>query len=342
MLAKTLSVGVLQPRKFAAPAQKAFRTHKGFNVDAELEGQLVKIRTEMEGTSELKKPQHKLNQLGRLPHPGVSVAKDSNTSISDVTSEANKTQGGFEVVFVNPRLSQEHHGMNSMDVRNSNLGMKKRAVYKEMPATDRFADRPRESYPTTKLAPEPNVEAHPTTDGFVMELTGLDECIIKVTWEDFTPLQEREDEESRQSDGEEDSDKLLGSEVDGKSPIIPEAAIHPKKKSGKTDEGDTMQTACSNTAISDLILEDLISLRKGQTLKKEYSFEALGAHRRRGVKFVLSLLAGDGSCTSSRIDPHLGSGEIEDPTTQDEDFLMRNTIADKVKYRFTRCFAHSA
>ena len=297
MLAKTLSVGVLQPRKFAAPAQKAFRTHKGFHVDAELEDRLMKIRTELEGTSESIKPHHKLNILGRLPHPATSQAKETNTSMSDVANEANNTQVGFEVVFVNPRLSQENHGI---DMRSSNMGIKKRVANNEISATDRIAMRGRDTY-SKKASPRQNVEQCNKTDGFMMELIGLDNCIIKIVWEDFTPVQEREDDASKHSEDDEASDKYDHLVTDINPLKVPEVPVQPKKISPHKDEGDTIQTACSNTAISDLILEDLISLRKGQTLKKEFSFQALGAHQKRGIKFVLSLLAGDGSCISSTL-----------------------------------------
>jgi hypothetical protein len=296
MLAKTHSVGVLQPRKFAAPAQKAFRTHKGFNVDAELEGQLMKIRTELEGTSESIRSQQKLNILGRLPHPVPSLAKDSNTSISDATNEANKTQGGFEVVFINPRLSQENYGMN---MTNSNLGMKKRAVNNEISGTDRVSVGPRDTY-SKKASPKHNTESSSKTDGFLMELTGLDNCIMKIVWEDFTPMQEREDGESKHSEPEEDSDKFDNLVTDVKPSKSSQVPLHAKKMSAAKDEGDTMHTACSNTRITDMILEDLVALRKGQTIQMVFSFLALGAHHRRGVKFVLSLLAGDGTSISSR------------------------------------------
>lgn len=330
LLAKTLSVGVLLPRKTGVSAQKGFRTHKGFNVDSELEGQLVKIRSELEGTGEIKRHPQKLNHLGRLPNP--SKGKDSQASVEDQqVDEANKTQGGFEVIFLNPRASQEYTS-DSLALSKP-LGVQGHSHNKQgkTPTSHRPSA---ESHKNTLMSRQTVVSEQ--TDGFVMELTGLEACVVKLVWEDFSPPVGDRDELGEESIGE------GGQQVGGLGMRTSQANKVAEDSDKDLDEdGRVLTSSTNNTGMGEVIIEDLVSLKKGQIMRKQYSFESLGAKNRKGIKFILSLLADDGSCISSMIVANSGSGEIEDPISQDEDFLMRNTIVDCIKYRCTRSFAKS-
>lgn len=285
LMAKTLSVGVLQPRKFAAPGQKGFRTHKGFNVDSELEDQLIKIRHEVEGAPETKKPAHKLNQLGRLPQPGWNN-KDSNRSVSEAADEANKTVGGFEVVFINPRASQEY-GINPVSQTPQPKSWENESR-RGVPSSGRSNNTQKARILPDATKPAPAVQRK--TDGFAIELTALETCVVKVVWEDFVPVIDKDDDdESSEQLGDADQRHLEESQKDKKESLM----------SAKKDKNETLQTASTAAGSGEVIIEDLVSLKIGQTIRKEYSFMMLDAHHRKGVRFVLSLLSDDGSSLSS-------------------------------------------
>lgn len=286
-MAKTLSVGVLQPRKFAAAGQKAFRTHKGFDIDSGLEEQLIKIRHEMEGEPQAKKPTQKLNQLGRLPQPGWN--KDSNRSVSDTVDEANKTGVGFEVVFVNPRASQEY-GINANDQVYVPRKEQINQVIRREPSNTRSTQK--QGLSTVQATSEMTSVQMSKKDGFGIELSALEACIVKIVWEDFIPIIDKDDDESSEEQDHHKDVKIEASQAKIEKRDTPRTDIH--------DKNETLQTASTAAASGEQIFEDLISLKAGQTIKKEYSFETLNAFSRKGVRFVISLLCEDGASITSR------------------------------------------
>ena len=68
----------------------------------------------------------------------------------------------------------------------------------------------------------------------------------------------------------------------------------------------------------------------GQSIVQELPFSILGFSR--DLKFEVSLT--DGTTSTLYLTPV--TGEIEEARKQDEDFIMRNTVGGRLKYRCTR------